>query len=172
MNVYTAIGVGILKILVIVLIILFTTRKYVLLRRDFNFLLDCIIRKYFEYLSLLIVILFITINLEIYDGLVVTGLLVVVGLCDYLRIVNPIKLPSIIVSKFKKRLLLVLKKVENKEFNWKVIFSNAHLKIERKNVYIISSLLFLLFSICVISFYFIKFDHYLFQVIGLIHLKE
>ncbi|ANO47565.1 hypothetical protein B0A78_03015 [Flavobacterium columnare NBRC 100251 = ATCC 23463] len=163
MNVYTAIGVGILKILVIVLIILFTTRKYVLLRRDFNFLLDCIIRKYFEYLSLLIVILFITINLEIYDGLVVTGLLVVVGLCDYLRIVNPIKLPSIIVSKFKKRLLLVLKKVENKEFNWKVIFSNAHLKIERKNVYIISSLLFLLFSICVISFYFIKFDHYLFS---------
>ncbi|MFK6999743.1 hypothetical protein [Flavobacterium oreochromis] len=163
MNVYTAIGVGILKILIIVLIILFTTRKYVLLRRDFNFLLDCIIRKYFEYLSLLIVILFITINLEIYDGLVVTGLLVVVGLCDYLRIVNPIKLPSIIANKFKRRLLLVLKKVESNQFNWKVVFSNAHLQIERRNVYIISSLLFLLFSICLISFYFIKFDHYLFS---------
>ncbi|OWP87976.1 hypothetical protein BWK60_01105, partial [Flavobacterium covae] len=163
MNVYTAIGVGILKILIIVLIILFATRKYLLLRRDFNYLLDCIIRKYFEYFSLLIVILFITINLRIYDGLVVTGLLVAVGLCDYLRVVNPLKLPSIIVNKFKRRLLLVLKKVENNEFNWKFVLSNAHLKLERRNVYIISSLLFLLFSICLISFYFIKFDHYLFS---------
>ncbi|SPE77480.1 hypothetical protein FLACOL_01473 [Flavobacterium columnare] len=163
MNVYTAIGVGILKILIIVLIILFATRKYVLLRRDFNYLLDCIIRKYFEYFSLLIVILFITINLGIYDGLVVTGLLLVVGLFDYLRIGNPVILPTIIVNKFKRRLLLVLKNVENKEFNWKVVLSNAHLKLERRNVYIISSLLFLLFSICIISFYFIKFDHYLFS---------
>ena len=163
MNIYFAIGEGVLKIIFIFLILLFATRKYILLRRDFSFVFDSMIRKYFEYLSLLIILLFVTISLGVYDGLVIGVIMSFIGLCDYLGLVNPFHLPSVFAYRFKRRLLLVLKLIEESKFSWKLVFSSNHLKLQRKNFYVLSSLFFLLIVIIGISFYFIKFDHYLFS---------
>ena len=127
MNIYVSISSGLFKIFIILLLLLFATRKFLLLKRDFSFILDVIVRKYFEYISLLILILFITINLKVYDGIVVGILLFLFGLWDYLGASNPLKLPELFANRFKSRLLVVVKNLEENKFHWGSILKNSHL---------------------------------------------
>lgn len=163
MNIYIAISTGLIKVFLFLGFVFFATRKFLLLKRDFNKIFDAIIRKYVEYQSLLIVLLFITINCKIYDGISIAVIMSLIGFMDYLQISNPLKIPKIVVKKFKKRLLVLIYELEHKKFSWLRIIKNTHIKLGRKNLFIYNSILLLFITIIALSFYFIKFDHYLFS---------
>ena len=163
MNIYVAISLGLLKIAIILSLLFFATRKFFLLKRDFSYIFDTLVRKYFEYISLLIVILFISINLKVYDGIVVGLTLFLFALWDYLGVQNPKEIPNVFKLRFKRRLLVVIKNVEQNTFSWVGVFKNDHLKLHKKNLYILYSLSLLLLVIVLISYYFIRFDQYLFS---------
>lgn len=163
MNIYLAISIGLFKIFALFFVLFYLVRRYLVLRRDFVYIFDIVIRKYFEYQNILIISLFVTINLKIYDGIIVGFVMLFFGLWDYFGVVYPWQVPKAMVKLFKKIILTIIKHIEKEEFSFSKFFKYDNSKLGKKNVYILNSLLFLILSVIFISYYFIRYDHYLFS---------
>jgi hypothetical protein len=177
MNIYLNITLGLIKIFFLFSLVFLGIKKYVLLKRDFTFIFDAIIRKYFEYFSLLILVLFATIYTGFYDGIVVSIIMAMIVLGDYLKVTNPYYFVSKFKERFKFRLIDLVKNLEKNQFSIKSIFTGYFNSKNRKNIYILYSIAFLLGLIILISFYFIRYDHYLFspswfEVLEMINAKD
>ena len=160
---YKIIAFSLIKLFLIYLIFLFLKLRIIKKHNDFHSLFDVAIKKGVEYLSVLIILLAITIQLGFYDGIIVSALFLMYLFFDHHKTINLVFLFNKIKKQTKVTLIQVIENLEkyNSFINTKELRKNKF--FSKKNSILLLSVMLLILLVIFSSFYYLKFDHYLFS---------
>ncbi len=154
---------GLLKLFFIFLLMMLLLKKSIILKRDFYSILDQIVRVFFKYISILTVFLFITIQLEIYDALIVNFLILLVMIFSYFKEKNIDFSPK---NGFRMNSKIAILGVRYFEYGYigkkkhKDIYKTLFRKKHLESFY---ALVLLMLVGVFMSLYYFKYDKYLFS---------
>lgn len=170
MNIYLNIGFCLIKMFLLIFILI--VLKYNKIKRinDSNQLLDLLVKKGMQFFCVLIVTQFLCIQIGVYDGFIVSLILFLLLFFDHFKTFNLKNIFIRIQQRWKKTLLKTVEKLENKEriFNLRPFFTRKK-ELQNKNI------LFSIFLVIILtiagSFFYLKYDHYLFSSVWFETLK-
>jgi hypothetical protein len=154
---------GLFKLFFLLLIFVFIVWKYIVLKRDFVSVFDTAIKFFFKYFSILIILLFVTIQLGIYDAIVVNVFLILFITFDFLNTYGFREAKQKFEHITTNNVVKYVKYFEKGYFSKKRKKTSVSLFLKRQNFEVFYALIILVFLVVFTSLYYFKFDRYLFS---------
>lgn len=160
---YKLIAFSLFKLILIYLIFLFLKFRFIKRHNDFHSLFDVAIKKGVQHLCVLIILLAITIQFGFYDGILVSFLFLLYLFFEHHRTTKLVFIFHKIKKETKVTLIQIIENLEKygsfiniKELRKNMLFS-------KRNRIILLSVLLLILLVIFCSFFYLKYDHYLFS---------
>ncbi len=153
---------GLFKLIFLLIIFVFIVWKYIVLKRDFFAVFDTAIKFFFKYFSILIILLFVTIQLGIYDAIVVNVFLMLFIAFDFLNTYGFNEVKQKFQNITTNNVVKYVKYFERGYFSKKRKKTSVSLFLKRQNLEVFYALIILMLLVIITSLYYLKFDRYLF----------
>lgn len=171
MIITSSITIGVSRLALLWLFIFYCNKKLVKYNKSLNFI-DFLVTKWVKYGSIALLLIFVLVQLDIYDLFNVLFVFSLILMLDYFGFKNLKIIYHNIVTRIKKELLFALKKIEKGKsiFYWLRIKGNKKQKLVG-----IKSILIVVF-ISVLTFisrsHFLKYDNYALSELWIANLKK